>query len=122
MLKAIFCNLLVEAFCVDSMWHFPDGHIARDLAIALLERLQKKLFIALFLAKVQEMSFFSAFQDVFAEGAMLEDSLLEEVKFASLETLSSVLLLNLILECRVYGCIVVCIVVGLHKLLEIAQF
>ena len=41
--------------------------------------------VSFLLSKVEEMSFFPAFDDVLAEKSMLEDALLKEVELASLE-------------------------------------
>ena len=74
--------MLVETLGVDSVRHHS---FLRDLRYDAVLLLDEQLFIALLLSKVQEMTLFAALDDVFAEGAMLKDALLEEVELAGLE-------------------------------------
>ena len=94
-------RVLVEALGVDSMRHHS---FLRGLRYGTILLLDEQLFIALLLSKVQEMTLFAALDDVFAEGAMLKDALLEEVELARLEA-PRMLRVHALEQILDYGCV-----------------
>ena len=57
----------------------------RELSVIEQLLLFKQYLVALFLSKVQEMTLFSALDDVFAEDPVLKDALFQEVELSCLE-------------------------------------